>query len=91
VSGTYDNTFTDYPKRGEPPQVTQTVVDDKKDCKEYEDSFTKTLDEIKAKKIPYNPLTTNSNAVAYTMLENAGITGVRASVTVIGFGLNLAP
>jgi hypothetical protein len=81
----------DYPQRGEPAQASQNVVNDDKDCAEYNSSFSRSLSDIEAAAIPYNPLTTNSNAVVGTLLRRAGIKGVKPVVRAFGFDVDLLP
>ncbi len=88
-SGNYDAGFIDYPGAGE-QQPSQVAVNDDKDCAEYNKSFSGTLGAIEDAAIPYNPLTTNSNATVGTMLRRAGIR-IRPVARAIGFDQTLVP
>lgn len=49
------------------------LVDDDKPASYYLGRLKKEADRINQLSVPYNPLTTNSNAAARSMLEGAGI------------------
>ncbi len=64
-------------------------MDNDESCDSYNKSFSSTLDLITSKNIPYNPLTTNSNAVVRTMLERAGVKNVKPVVWAPGWNTTL--
>ncbi len=69
-SGPYTPTSIDYPKPGE-TQPSITLVDDGSPC-DCNACFQKALDNITASGTSYNPLTSNSNAVAHALLQRCG-------------------
>jgi RHS repeat-associated protein len=52
---------------------TKVVVDDGKPCSCYNRSFENTFKTVNSKRLPYDPLLQNSNALAGTALRNAGL------------------
>jgi hypothetical protein len=72
---------------GSPPS--SRVVDNDESCDSYNKSFGSTLDLITSKNVPYNPFTTNSNATVRTILERAGIKGVKPIVWAPGWSTRL--
>jgi len=42
-------------------------------CDPFDASFEETMKDIQNASIPYNPISTNSNAVAYEALKRAGL------------------
>jgi hypothetical protein len=58
-------------------------------CDAIDRSMAATADAIEAAQIPYNPLTTNSNATARTIVEEAGLTPPQPSRWVPGWDTNL--
>jgi hypothetical protein len=67
------------------------VLSDDKPCDKYNQSFGLTLQRIDAKGIPYNPFTTNSNAVVGTALRQADLPLAPRPVWAPGFNRNLLP
>jgi RHS repeat-associated protein len=57
-----------------PSSNTRVVVDDGKPCSCYNQSFENSIDRINSMNIPYDPFVQNSNSLAGTILNNAGIT-----------------
>jgi RHS repeat-associated protein len=70
MSGWYEPGAVDWDP-GQPP--TTRLVDDSAPCNGYVASFTHTLAAIANRAIPYNPFTTNSNAVVRELLAKAGL------------------
>jgi hypothetical protein len=52
---------------------THVVLDDGKPCDCYNKSFKKSINTINAAGLEYDPLSENSNSLAYTLLNGAGI------------------
>jgi hypothetical protein len=67
-------------------QPSMTILNDSESCASYNASFALTLTNILYSNIPYNPFSTNSNAVANTALTNAGLNPGTPPVWVPGWG-----
>lgn len=72
------------------PTATKTVAVRPGSCDATERNLTRHLGEIDDVQIPYNPLSTNSNATAHTILERSGIhAGVKTPVWAPGWNTRL--
>lgn len=87
-SGKYQPGTVDY-DAGAPPS--QTVVDNSDPCDKYNASFAKTLAAIGDAGIPYNPFSSNSNAVVHELLSQAGLNVGKPAVWVPGWNTRLLP
>jgi RHS repeat-associated protein len=71
------------------PEGSMRVVDDDQPCDRYDAAFTFALGILENARIPYNPLTTNSNAAVRYMLETARIKYGRPPVWAPGWNTDL--
>jgi hypothetical protein len=67
------------------------VVDNSDPCDKYNASFAKTLAAIGDAGIPYNPFSSNSNAVVHELLSQAGLNVGKPAVWVPGWNTRLLP
>lgn len=72
-----------------PDAVRQTVEVRRGSCDARDAAFARAADRVEASVIPYNPLSTNSNATARTILESAGIRAPDPSVWAPGYRTEL--
>jgi hypothetical protein len=72
-----------------PDAVVQRVTTVPGNCDRLDRAFATTADAVERAVIPYNPLSTNSNATARTILEGGGITAPRPSEWVPGWNTQL--
>ena len=86
-SGDYQPGTIDY-ETGNP---SQTVLDNDDSCDSYNAGFDKALGDIQRAGIPYNPFSSNSNAVVRTVLERSGITPPKPSAWAPGWKTKLLP
>lgn len=70
ISGPYNKDASDW-EEGTPPS--KVVLDNAASCANYDARFERILMSINQARIPYRPLTTNSNAFVRTTLERAGL------------------
>jgi RHS repeat-associated protein len=85
-TGSYEPGTVDY-EAGNPTST--NVVDNDEPCDKYNKSFASTLQSIGDKNMPYNPFTTNSNAVVGTALREAGLSMGKRPVWAPSFERNL--
>jgi hypothetical protein len=85
-TGPYLPGTVDY-QTGNPPSV--TVHEDDKPCTCIDEKFSKTLKDIEAAKIPYNPFGPNSNSVAKKTVESGGFSAPTPPVWVPGWNTPL--
>ena len=86
VSGTYGPGTIDW-NPGSPP--TTTVAVEAGTCDSVEAQLSRALNEIEAANIPYNPLSTNSNATAREALERVGYPNVDPAAWAPGWNTQL--
>ena len=73
----------------DPAARSMTVLDNNAACGPYDARFEQIMRDIQNASIPYNPLTTNSNAVAREALERAGLNPGRPPVWTPGWNTRL--
>ena len=86
-TGPYVPGTVDY-QTGHPPSV--TVHDDNEPCTCIDEKFAKSLKDIEAAKIPYNPFGPNSNSVARGVIQGGGFPAPTPPVWVPGWNKPLA-
>jgi hypothetical protein len=74
-----------------PAAVVQHVTTQPGNCDRIDRDFAATANAVENAVIPYNPLSTNSNATARTIIEGAGIAAPRPSEWVPGWDTRLLP
>ncbi len=88
-SGAFVPGTIDWPTDSTPSTGATTYIDNDKPCGCIENELNRALQNIQNANIPYNPLSTNSNSVAFRALQGIGVNPGVAPAPAPGWGIPL--